>query len=129
MIASSWYREMYGSGMSTKDGTVSSEVAPSPGSSGEATVSPDSPADDTSIGEPTTGDDESVLPQPERTPEKVTVILERSVRTFISISDKSNTTWLVPGYIFFDKDGGIYSVISVVPGVIELPEPMWMLLR
>jgi hypothetical protein len=129
MIASSWYREMYGSGMSTKDGTVSSEVAPSPGSSGEATVSPDSPADDTSIGEPTTGDDGSVLPQPEKTPEKVTVVLERSVRTFVSISDKSNTTWLVPGYIFFDKDGGIYSVISVVPGVIELPEPTWMLLR
>lgn len=124
-IASSWYPDMFGTSTSA-DKSISSDVAPAPVSSGAGTVSSDSPVDVTASSEPVpVGED--IAPQPERTPEKITVTLNKSVRALLTIVDKSGTTWLVPGYIFFDKDGSVYPVLSVVPGVIELPEPMWML--
>jgi hypothetical protein len=125
-IASSWYPWL-SSDSSKENSPAVSEGEPTPGANSEATSSPESPVDVTATSEPRSGGDDSVTPQPERTPEKVTVVLNKSVRALLTIVDKSGTTWLVPGYIFFDKDGSVYPVLSVVPGVIELPEPMWML--
>lgn len=123
--ASSWYPDMFGSRVPMND-----EVAGADGSMPGATESSDTtvpvPAESTNPEAPTV-DVGVPSPDPSFTPKKVTVVLDKSARALLTIMDRSGATWLVPGYVFFDSDGGIYPVLSVVPGVIELPESGVML--
>ena len=61
--------------------------------------------------------------QVEIKPQKVTLKLTGSESTLLMIYDKSGGAWLVPGYIIKNDQGWFDAIISLVEGVIELPEP------
>ena len=61
--------------------------------------------------------------QVEIKPQKVTLKLTGSESTLLMIYDKSGGAWLVPGYILENDQGWFDAIISLVEGVIELPEP------
>ncbi len=66
-----------------------------------------------------------VEPAPEPTPETVTVTLERAETTLLLLWDVDGNAWLVPGYAFENPEVGFWtSIVSLVEGVIALPEPM-----
>jgi hypothetical protein len=56
-------------------------------------------------------------------PEVITVTIVSAERALVSIWDAAGDVWLVPGLIMVNDQGWLSSVISVVEGVIELPEP------
>lgn len=56
-------------------------------------------------------------------PEIVKLKLTGSETALLMIYDKSGGAWLVPGYLLKNDQGWFDSVISLVEGVIELPEP------
>lgn len=61
--------------------------------------------------------------QVEIKPQKVTLKLTGSESTLLMIYDRSGGAWLVPGYLLKNDQGWFDSIISLVDGVIELPEP------
>jgi hypothetical protein len=56
-------------------------------------------------------------------PEVITVTIVSAERALVSIWDAAGDVWLVPGLIMVNDQGWLSSVISVVEGVIALPEP------
>ena len=56
-------------------------------------------------------------------PEVVTLTIVSAERTLVSIWDAAGDVWLVPGLIMVNDQGWFNSVISVVDGVIALPDP------
>ena len=67
------------------------------------------------------------LPDPEQLPEPetVTVTLDRADATLLLVWDVDGNAWLVPGYAYEQPEQGFWTaVISLVDGVIQLPEPM-----
>jgi hypothetical protein len=123
------------------DGAVSSDNTASPGAG--ATEPGTEPAPDAGTGDgssaepgepgmiepaPANPDGEpSVLPEPEPmpTPETVTVTLENAEATLLLVWDVDGNAWLVPGYAYEQPEQGFWTaVISLVEGVIQLPEPM-----
>jgi len=56
-------------------------------------------------------------------PEVVTLTIVSAERALVSIWDAAGDVWLVPGLIMFNDQGWLSSVISVVEGVIALPDP------
>ncbi|RQP12345.1 MAG: hypothetical protein EAS51_03245 [Microbacteriaceae bacterium] len=88
-------------------------VLPEPGD-------PDAPATDEPI-------EELPIEEPveEPTPEVVTVTLDRAEATLLMLWDVDGNAWLVPGYAFENPEGDFWTtIVSLVEGVIELPEPM-----
>src|SRR5690606_6615763 len=86
-----------------------------PGDAGTIEPAPANPD-----GEPT------ILPEPEQLPEPetVTVTLENAEATLLLVWDVDGNAWLVPGYAYEQPEQGFWiSVISLVEGVIQLPEP------
>ena len=65
------------------------------------------------------------LIDPEQTvePEVITLNILSAERALVSIWDAVGDVWLVPGLIMVNDQGWFNSVISVVEGVIALPEP------
>ena len=63
--------------------------------------------------------------EPEETtePEMITITIISAERALVSIWDAVGDVWLVPGLIMVNDQGWLSSVISVVDGVIALPEP------
>lgn len=59
----------------------------------------------------------------ETEPEIVTLTVVSSERALLSVWDSSGDVWLVPGLLLFNDQGWWSSVISVIDGVIALPEP------
>ena len=59
-------------------------------------------------------------------PETVVVTIDQSKSHLLQIWDKSGASWLVPGYGLTGSNGSINFVVSLVEGVIELPEPIAM---
>jgi hypothetical protein len=59
--------------------------------------------------------------QPE--PEVVTLTIQSAEKALLSIWDASGDVWLVPGLLLVNDQGWWSSVISVINGVIALPEP------
>jgi hypothetical protein len=55
--------------------------------------------------------------------EIVKLKLTGSEQQLLMIYDKSGGAWLVPGYLLKNDQGWFDSIISLVEGVIELPEP------
>ena len=64
------------------------------------------------------------IPAPAPTPETVIVTVEEAHATLLLVWDADGNAWLVPGFAMPHPDGWFNSVISVVEGVITLPEPM-----
>lgn len=66
-----------------------------------------------------------VEPDPMPTPETVTVTLEKGEATLLLMWDAQGNAWLVPGFAYENPEQGFWtSVVSLVEGVIALPEPI-----
>lgn len=59
----------------------------------------------------------------EPAPEPVTLTIVSAEAVLVSIWDAAGDVWLVPGYILVNDQGWWNSVISLIEGVISLPEP------
>ena len=62
-------------------------------------------------------------PEQPTEPEMITITIISAERALVSIWDALGDVWLVPGLIMVNDQGWLSSVISVVDGVIALPEP------
>lgn len=56
--------------------------------------------------------------------ETVVVTINSSTNYLLQIWDKSGGSWLVPGYGLAGSNGSTNFVVSLIEGVIELPEPV-----
>lgn len=56
-------------------------------------------------------------------PEVVTLTIVGAEAVLVSIWDAAGDVWLVPGFILVNDQGWWHSVISLIEGVIALPEP------
>lgn len=56
-------------------------------------------------------------------PKIVDLKVNKSQSVLMSVYDSSGNMWLVPGYLLFNDQGWFDSIISLVEGVIQLPEP------
>ncbi|BAU32934.1 hypothetical protein [Microcella alkaliphila] len=74
--------------------------------------------------EPTVEPAPEPLPEPLPEPEVVTVTLDEATPTLLLMWDADGNAWLVPGYAFEMPDGWFSGVVSLVEGVIALPEPV-----
>lgn len=63
-------------------------------------------------------------PLPEPTPEVEIVTMEEAEATLLLLWDSEGDAWLVPGYAYRQAEGWWSSVVSLVEGVIALPEPV-----
>ncbi|WP_309619234.1 hypothetical protein [Salinibacterium sp.] len=121
-----------GAGPSVKPG-VGTE--PTPGD--EQTVDPTAPMADPEIPPatpepiPTADPVPTVEPEPilpvEPTlpaPEVVEVTIDEAEATLLLMWDSAGDAWLVPGFAMRMPEGWWNSVVSLVPGVIEIPEPI-----
>jgi hypothetical protein len=65
-----------------------------------------------------------VDPAPEPTPEVIEVVVDNATPTLLLLWDVDGNAWLVPGYAMEAPDGWWNAVVSLVDGVIALPEPV-----
>ena len=63
-------------------------------------------------------------PMPEPTPEIVVVTVEKAEKTLLLMWDSEGNAWLVPGFAMQHPEGWWNTVVSLIEGIIELPEPM-----
>jgi len=98
--------------------TTGPTVEPTPAPSLEPTADPTDPAVDPM---PT---ELPVDPAPVPTPEVVDVTVDTAEPTLLLMWDADGGAWLVPGYAMNVADGWWSSVVSLVEGVIALPEPI-----
>jgi hypothetical protein len=56
-------------------------------------------------------------------PEVITVTVVSAEAALLSIWDSAGDVWLVPGFILVNDQGWWSSIISLIEGVIALPEP------
>ena len=63
-------------------------------------------------------------PIPEPTPEVVVVTVEKAEKTLLLMWDSEGNGWLVPGFAMPHPEGWWNTVVSLIDGVIELPEPI-----
>ncbi len=79
-------------------------------------VEPTAPAEEPIV-------DPTIEPAPLPEPETVTVTVESSEPTLLLMWDAEGNAWLVPGYAMQHPDGYWNTIVSLVEGIIELPEP------
>jgi len=65
---------------------------------------------------------EPIEPEPVE-PKIVDLKVNKSESVLMSVYDSSGNMWLVPGYLLFNDQGWFDSIVSLVEGVIQLPEP------
>ena len=98
-------------------------IEPSP----SETVSPE-PETTESI-EPSPSETASAVPEPTETepapvePQVVTLTIVRAESALLGIWDAAGDVWLVPGWIMFNDEGWWSTVISLIEGIIALPDP------
>jgi hypothetical protein len=56
-------------------------------------------------------------------PTIVDLKINKSEEVLVSVYDTSGNMWLVPGYLLFNDQGWFDSIVSLVEGVIQLPDP------
>jgi hypothetical protein len=56
-------------------------------------------------------------------PEVITLTVVSAEAALLSIWDSAGDVWLVPGFILVNDQGWWSSIISLIEGVIALPEP------
>ncbi len=93
-------------------------TAPETPAPSDPTDTPVDPTEPTAPAEP--------LPpiQVEPTPEVVNVTVDNATPTLLLLWDVDGNAWLVPGYAMQTGEGWWNAVVSLVDGVIALPEPM-----
>jgi hypothetical protein len=99
--------------------------APTPAATDAPTETP--VPTDTATETPVAPDDSTLVPvdpMPEPTPEVVEVTVDNATATLVLLWDVDGNAWLVPGYAMQMDEGWWNSVVSLVDGVIALPEPM-----
>jgi hypothetical protein len=69
---------------------------------------------------------ESVEPglEPEPTPTVMDMIISVAKPQLLMVWDNNGGAWLVPGFVMQGSEGWPLAVISLIEGVIELPDPM-----
>lgn len=65
-----------------------------------------------------------VTPEPIPTPTILEVIINSAKHQMLVVWDSNGGAWLVPGFVMSGNEGWPMAVISLVEGVIELPEPL-----
>jgi hypothetical protein len=94
----------------------------------EPTEEPAAPVDPAAPTEPAPTEEplpaEEPVPSEEPTPEVVNVTIDTAEATLVLTWDADGNAWLVPGYAMQVEDGWWNSTVSLVEGVIALPEPM-----
>lgn len=98
--------------------------AEEPGTVDPGTVEPTEP--DPGV-EPEPNPDPTVLPDPLPTPEEpktVVFTVEEAFETLLLMWDSKGNAWLVPGIAVQNPEGWWITSVSLVEGVIELPEPI-----
>ncbi len=108
---------MFAKGAVEDDGPVAVEEPGVP--TGEPTDEP--PVEST---DPSTPSPEETLPpiDVEPTPEVVDVTVDNATATLLLLWDADGNAWLVPGYAMQMPEGWWNAVVSLVEGVIALPE-------
>lgn len=66
---------------------------------------------------------EPIEPDQPIEPQIVDLKINKSESVLMSVYDSQGNMWLVPGYLLFNDQGWFDSIISLVEGVIQLPEP------
>lgn len=74
--------------------------------------------------EPAPSGDPQVDPPAQPTPTPVEVTVEKGETTLVLLWDSAGNSWLVPGFALKAAEGWWTSVVSLVPGVIELAQPI-----
>ena len=72
---------------------------------------------------PAPGQESSDQPVEPIKPEIVDLTINRSEEVLVSVFDNAGNMWLVPGYLLFNDQGWFDSIVSLVEGIIQLPEP------
>ena len=91
----------------------------------DATPAPEAPAEPVPTDPiPTDPIPVDPIPTDTPTPEVVNVTVETAESTLLLMWDADGNAWLVPGYAMKVADGWWSSVVSLVDGVIALPEPV-----
>lgn len=100
------------------------EPSPEPAPSEEPNLEPAPPAEPTA--EPVPVEPLPVDPMPTEipTPEAVDVTIDNAEQTLLLMWDADGNAWLVPGFAMEVDNGGWNSVVSLVEGVIVLPDPV-----
>lgn len=121
-----------GAMMFAKGGAVDDADATVEGSGGVAepgtspTVDPNAPVDTPTAEpiDPTVPSPEETLPpiDVEPTPEVVEVTVDNATATLLLMWDADGNAWLVPGYAMQMPEGWWNAVVSLIDGVIALPE-------
>jgi hypothetical protein len=62
--------------------------------------------------------------QPDQQPTDVTVTINSAKPLLLNVWDKNYGSWLVPGFALSGNEGSVNFIVSLVEGVIELPEPV-----
>jgi len=76
-------------------------------------------------GEPVPTETEAPIPLPTETEMPVqTITLDEAKSVLLLVWDASGSAWLVPGVALTGTDWWWQTVITLVEGVIQLPEPM-----
>ena len=79
--------------------------------------------------EPSPSETATAEPEPTETepapvePQVVTLTIVRAESALLGIWDAAGDVWLVPGWIMFNDEGWWSTVISLIEGIIALPDP------
>lgn len=76
------------------------------------------------VPEPIESVDPGLSPEPLPTPTVMDLIITKAVPQLLLVWDNNGGAWLVPGFVMTGDEGWPIAVISLIDGVIELPEPM-----
>jgi hypothetical protein len=107
----------------TPDDTTSPDEGTSTGEGTDPSDGTDptaEPVDPTANPEPT----DEQTPEPLPTPETIVVIVTEAHETLLEMWDSNGDAWLVPGYAMPTKEGWFNTVVSLVEGVIAMPDPV-----
>lgn len=88
-------------------------------------VAVDVPAEESTSSDSQTKDEPVIEPAPTPTePEIIDLVVNKSESALLTIWDASGNAWVVPGYLLYNNEGWFSAIISLVEGVIALPEPI-----
>ena len=108
------------------DAVAGTESEPAVEPTSEPSVDPTAePAPDvTTEPTPTETVDPGLMPEPLPAPTVMDLIINKAKPQLLVVWDKSGGVWLVPGFVMSGSEGWPTAVISLIEGIIELPEPM-----
>lgn len=117
-----------GGDATSSENSAGESTDPSEGVTTEPTTEPTAePEPETTVEPvpvPTESIDPEVTPEPLPTMTVMDLIINKATPQLLMVWDNAGNAWLVPGFVMSGDEGWPMAVISLVEGVIELPEPM-----